>query len=223
MDEWLSYSLTDLLLFSPFSYFRLYEISNKDLWPWQIPILLVVVSCAWLFKRENQRPAWLLLATLWAFVAWWFFHRYYSQIYPTAGIFSALFVIEAVLLLLIAFGGQRWFGELQKDSIGRIGWILFLYALLFHPLLILLMGHSASGVELFGIAPDPTALGTLGLLLSRRGRVVGLLAVLPLLWLLISSLTHLAMESPYGLIAPLVGCMATVITVLVRRMNSQTN
>lgn len=218
MDEWVSYSLSDLLLFSPFSYFRLYELSNESLWPWQVPLLLMAIGCAWFIRRANLRSAWLLLATLWAFVAWWFFHLHYGQIYPAAGGFGVLFGIEAALLLLIVFGGQHWFGEPQTDPIGRIGWILFFYALLFHPLSTVLMGRPGSGVELFGIAPDPTALGTLGLLLSRRGWVSGALAAIPLLWLLISSLTHLAMENPYGLIAPLMGCTAVVITALVRRM-----
>lgn len=221
MDEWGSYSLSDLLLFSPYSYFRLYEISNEALWPWQVPLLLVAIGCVWFVKRANLRPVGLLLAFLWAFVSWWFFFRHYGQIYPAARSFGVLFGIEAVLLLLIASGRPRWFGETHSGPIGRIGWMLVLYALLIHPMSILLMERPAIGVELFGIAPDPTALGTLGLLLSRRGQVSGLLVAIPLLWLLISGLTHLAMENPYGMIAPLMGWMAVVITLYVRGMSSR--
>jgi hypothetical protein len=218
--EWVNYSLSDLLLFSPFSYFRLYEISNESLWPWQLPLLLMGIVCAWFIKRENLSPAGLLMATLWVFVAWWFFHRYYGPIYPAARGFGLLFVIEAVLLLLTSLAGKRWFGEPRRHPISRIGWVVFFYSLLFHPFTTLLMGRPWSGIELFGIAPDPTALGTLGLLLLRQGLVASALAVIPLLWLLISGLTHLTMENPHGLIVPLMGWMAVVmvmITALARR------
>lgn len=223
MIEWLSYSLTDLLLFSPFSYFRLFELSNEALWPWQIPLLLVAIGCGWLVKRADQHIAWPLLAILWGFVAWWFFLRHYSQIYPAAEGFALFFIIEAVLLSLITFGNQSWIGDLERAPINRIGWTVFIYALLFHPLLTLLMGRPESGMELFGIAPDPTALGTLGLLLSRRGWMSKALAVIPLFWLLLSSLTHLAMENFYGLIAPVMGYLAVVITALAHRMIPPTN
>lgn len=52
--------------------------------------------------------------------------------------------------------------------------------------------------EIFGIAPDPTALGTLGLLVLAEGapRTRRALLVAPLLWCLLSGATLLAMGSP---------------------------
>ena len=49
--------------------------------------------------------------------------------------------------------------------------------------------------EIFGIVPDPTVMGTLGLLLMAEGSPRTLLAA-PLAWCLLGGATLLAMDSP---------------------------
>ena len=66
----------------------------------------------------------------------------------------------------------------------------------------LIAGQPLAGVELFGVAPDPTALVTLGLLLLLPGGVRWLLALIPLAWTVVSGSTFLAMEIPLGLLTP---------------------
>ena len=48
----------------------------------------------------------------------------------------------------------------------RIGLALFLYALAIHPLIAPLTGRPWTQAEIFGLAPDPTAIATLGILLA---------------------------------------------------------
>ena len=62
-----------------------------------------------------------------------------------------------------------------------------------YPLLAPLFGRPWHGAEFFGIAPDPTAIATLGFLLMARGRSTLLLYPIPLLWCLASGLTLWAM------------------------------
>ena len=49
MSEWWSYSLSDFLMFSPRTYYRLFELYNLALWPWHIAGLALglVVLALW--------------------------------------------------------------------------------------------------------------------------------------------------------------------------------
>jgi hypothetical protein len=52
----------------------------------------------------------------------------------------------------------------------------------------------------FGIAPDPTAIATLGALVLAIGRIGWLLIALPILWCAITAATLWTMETPEALI-----------------------
>ena len=73
-----------------------------------------------------------------------------------------------------------------------------------------LLGRPWAQVELFGLAPDPTVVGTLGLVLLADGRIRWALLAIPLLWCAVTGLTLWAMGSPDALVAP----VAAVVAVL---------
>ena len=76
----------------------------------------------------------------------------------------------------------------------RAGIGLLAAALLVWPILAPLDGRSWREAEVFAVAPDPTAVATLGLLaLAARGRWTALLGVVPALWLAVSALTLVTM------------------------------
>jgi hypothetical protein len=85
---------------------------------------------------------------------------------------------------------------------------LFVFAWLFFPLLGPLLGRSWSQAEIFGIAPDPTAVATLGILLFSGARPLWWLFPLPVVWCLVSGATLWAMEAPDFMIAPLIALLA---------------
>jgi hypothetical protein len=72
---------------------------------------------------------------------------------------------------------------------------LFAAGVVFYPLLAPLLGRAWIQAEIFGVAPDPTAVATIGALLPAKGRIAWLLA-LPLLWCAITALTLWTMEAP---------------------------
>ena len=43
MSEWWTYTLSDFLLFSPRTYYRLFELYNAEIWPAQIVALTLGV------------------------------------------------------------------------------------------------------------------------------------------------------------------------------------
>ena len=70
-----------------------------------------------------------------------------------------------------------------------------------------LTGRPITQAEIFGLAPDPTAIATLGILLAADRPCLGLFAI-PVLWCLITGMTLWTMESPEAPVAPLLGLLA---------------
>jgi hypothetical protein len=200
MPEWWSvlwsYGPRDLLLFSPSSYWRLFELYNRETWPAHIVACGLGIGVLLSWRRGGDmagRGIAAIMAACWLWVAWAFLWQRYAGINWAARHFALAFVVEAVMLLWL--GGVRCrlhFGEVSRGLQGT-GLGLFLFALLGYPLVGLVQGRPWSQAEVFGMAPDPTALATLGLVL-RAGppRPWGLLAI-PAAWALVSGATLWAM------------------------------
>ncbi len=218
MSEWWTYSLRDLLLFSPQTYYRLFELNNAEWWPLPLITLALGLALPLLLQRGNALTGRLVataLALIWLWVAWAFHWQRYAAINLAGGYFTLAFTIEALLLLWLAAMRIPSSESMPKPR-RYAGWGIFLYALLAHPLIGLLFGRDLSQAELFGMAPDPTALATLGILLMACGRHFWPFALIPLLWCFVSGATLWAMSAPNFFIAPLVSLMATVFATTSR-------
>lgn len=211
MTEWWSYSLRDLLLFSPRTYYRLFELYNIELWPLQLFFLALGVAVLLLWRRRGDMAGRVLAAILalcWLWVAWAYHSQRYANINWAASYFALAFALEALLLLWLGVVRDRLSIAPGGGVRQRIGLVLFVFALLCFPLIGPLLGRSWPQAEIFGMAPDPTALATLGILLLCGVRPLWWLFPIPLAWCLISGATLWAMESPDFMIAPLVALLA---------------
>lgn len=210
MAEWLSYSLSDFLMFTPDTYYRLFELHNAAVWPAQLLAGLAAVAIAVLLWR---RPPWqgraiaTILAAAWLFVGWVFLLERYSTILPAAAWLAWLFFAQGALLAWLALRRDPPRFALSDDAAGRLAVLLLAVALVLQPLAGPLGGRPWTGAELFAVAPDPTVSATIAVLLGA-GRVQWMLMVLPLLWCLISGLTLAAMASPHALLMPVFGLLA---------------
>jgi hypothetical protein len=201
MPEWWTYTLTDFLLFSPRTYYRLIERYNLAVWPAQLVSLVLSVAIAALLHRPTRgrsRAIAGVLALLWAWVGGNFVAGRYATINWAAFYFSGLFAAEVLLLgwLGVAKTNPR-FGW-RRDAAGLLGAALFTGSVALYPLLASMLGRGWNQSEVFGIAPDPTVLGTLGLLLMADGSPRSRWALLapPMIWCLLSGATLWAMGSP---------------------------
>ena len=208
MSDWLSYSLTDFLLFAPRTYYRLFALYNADLWPLQIAVLAAgVVILLLVFSRG---PAWrgravaALLAAAWLFVGWaWHFHRY-DAINFAGRWFALAFAVEALLLVAVGvLRGGLGFAP-RAHPAGMAGMAIFAFALALQPLIGPLAGRDWASAEIFGLAPDPTAVGTLGLLLAAE-RMRWSLIVIPVLWCVVTGLTLWTMGASDAFVTPVAG------------------
>ncbi len=201
MSEWWSYRPSDFLLFSARTYHRLFELYNAELWP--AHLLAVALGLALLRAASEgggaaARVACLLLAACWAWVAWAFHLHRYAAINWAATWFAAAFAIQAALLLICGVGGLGLRIETQRGGRRRLGLGLIAFALFVQPVLgLLLAGRPWREAELFGVAPDPTALATVGLLLLLAPRAPPAWALwpIPILWCLVGAMTQWTLAS----------------------------
>ena len=190
MEDWRSYGVSDFLLFSPRTYHRLIAHYNDDLWPAQLLAFAAGTGILLLLRSgsaQATRAIHLVVAVGWAWVAWGFHLQRYTTINWAAVAFAAAFALEALLLAVAAVATRpRLIASRRPAAVIGVG--MFLVALIAYPLIARLGGRDWNEAELFGLHPDPTALGTLGLLLlaSRGGIFLG---VIPALWLVIAALT----------------------------------
>ena len=203
MSEWWTYRLRDFLMFSARTYDRLFERYNRDVWPLHVVMLVAGVAILLLLARHG-RDAGAILAACWLWVAWAFHWKRYATIHSAATWFAAVFVIEALLLI--------WTGVIRDQMRGRqrFGIALFAFALIVQPLIGLMVGRPWIRLEIFGIAPDPTVVATLGVCLFARRRA---LTIIPLLWCAISGATLWTLHAPDALLLPIAGAVAVIVAL----------
>jgi hypothetical protein len=222
MSEWWTYRLSDFLLFAPRTYYRLFELYNAELWPAQFGALAlgaVLLVAALRGGPRAARVAMLLLAACWLWVAWAFHWQRYAAINWAAIWYAAAFAVQAVALIVVVGFGPRL--TLRRGPGRATGGGLWLLALSY-PVLGVLLGRPWQQAELFGLAPDPTVLASLGLLVllrpdDSRGRAAMPAALLllwpiPLAWCLVSGATLWAMHAPEALLLPAAALLALVAT-----------
>lgn len=195
MSEWWTYRPEDFLLFSPRVYWRMFELQNEALWPLHLVTVAAGLVILLVLLRWPKRGGWIgvLLAALWVFVGWSFLWNRYAAINWAITYVAPIFALQAIMLLIatIMRGGLTFY---RCDVIARVGLLLTTTSLVLYPLLPILAGRPWPSAEVFGIAPDPTVIVTLGLLLAARGRSLPMLLPVPLLWCLLSGLTLWTMD-----------------------------
>ena len=144
MSEWWTYTLSDFLLFSPRTYYRLFELYNADIWPAQIVTLALGVAAVGLLRhpRAGQgRIVAAILAGCWLWVAWAFHWRHYATINWAATYFAGAFALEALFLIVIGVvRNDLSFGS-TSSAPHRIGCAVVLFALAVQPLVGPLVGQ----------------------------------------------------------------------------------
>jgi len=194
MGELASYHLSDLILFSQSTYFRLFELYNQAVWP--VHLLAISFACLIVYAFW-KKPAWsgrsiaAILVVSWSWVAVAFLYQRFYQIHVVANVYATGFIVQALLML--------WYGVLKNRLIDfskskmriKAGSVLLILSLCVYPLIAVISGRSWMQFEMFALAPDPTALVTVAVFMFFKLPVI--LYVIPVLWLVISAVTLSAM------------------------------
>lgn len=205
MSEWWTYSLTDFLLFSPRTYYRLFALYNEAVWPAHIAALALAGALLFLAIRRGPyagRAVGAVLAALWAWIAVAFHAERYATINWAATYFALTFAFQAALLVWNALGPNALRFAPKPFAIA-----IFAFVVVLQPFAGVALGRDWRQAEMFGLAPDPTAVATLAFL-AMAARPPKLLFVIPLLWCAVTGLTLTAMEAPDALMSPIAGALA---------------
>jgi hypothetical protein len=212
-----SYSLVDLIPMETAVYLRLFERANENLWP--LPLLTVLSGIALTlvvtFKRHiNATPwrwvTWGVLGAAWLLVGYQFHWRLLAELNWTGDYFGLLFIAQGFLLLLLLFLGKPTPAANNRLFEKLLGVIMMVCAAVVYPLIPWITDRSWSSSELFAIAPDPTCLLTLGVLLATHSARWWLL-IIPLLWCPISGAMAYAMDLPSGLLLLAAGALPLLV------------
>ena len=194
MGELASYRLSDFILFSQTVYYRQFELYNQLMWPLHILAIifsLIIIYVLWKKPVWGGRLVALLLIVSWLWVAWAFLYQRFYQIHVVANWYAFAFVLQALLII--------WYGLIRNCFalfvINRlrikIGSILLFIAYAVYPFIAYLTGRSWMQFEMFALAPDPTVLASLAILIFYKVPVV--IYVIPVVWLLLSAMTLIVM------------------------------
>ncbi|MBB4002734.1 DUF6064 family protein [Aurantimonas endophytica] len=198
LDDLTTYRLQDFLLFDAATYEGLFAQMNGAFW--LLPAATVLAGLATLVAIRMKvwaamRIAAAVMAAAFALSATLFFLGVYATINWAAVYPAWLFFGQAGLLVLLGTLAGRLEPLVDRNSPrALVATIVTMHTLLVHPLVASATGRAFDGLEWFGLAPDPTAMATLGLLAFTRSRWRFLLALAPVLWLTVSFLTLWTLE-----------------------------
>jgi hypothetical protein len=207
--EWSSYRPSDFLMFAPATYWRLFELANRAAWPAPLAAIGVGAAwCGWAFRAPGSaagRAGAAALALACATSGWFFVHQRYAAINWAAEWLAVALGLQALLFALLAV-----LPRLRRAAPRRrhFAWVLIAWAVLLQPLLALAQQRPWTQAEVLGIAPDPTLIAALGLLLwlqptAPAQRALWCVAwIVPVLGALASAATLAVVGSSQALVLP---------------------
>jgi len=216
MSAWWTYSLRDFLLFSPATYRRLIEQYNAGSWPAQwIGTLACLAILALLVLRvaHARRIVALVLAAVWAAVAWDFLAGHYASINWAASYVAMAFGVQAGLFVLLGLRPRVPGAPPAATCRARLATasgVAMLALAAAYPAVAWAAGGGIDDAEWFGLMPDPTVVGTLGALVLLPGRGRAWLAPIPLAALALGAATAHVLRAPQAWLLAGTGVCAVV-------------
>jgi Family of unknown function (DUF6064) len=189
---------------------------NAAIWPLQIIAYLAGILTVVSLWQKRLRANWMVpivLALLWACIGIGYHFMYFSTINPLAKGFAVFFVAQSILFAYAAMSAKKLQFVVERNVRSTAGIALIVYALLIYPILGIIAGHGLMAGPMFGVAPCPTTIFTIGMLLLARGKWVSWLSVIPVLWSLVGLAAALQLGIPEDLGLPIAALLLVLALV----------
>jgi len=212
-----------VLPFTPEVFFNLFAEYNRAIWPAQHIAYALGVAAVVLAARPFRgggRITAAILATFWLWTGIVYHWLYFAPINFIAPAFAALFVLQGLLLAWTGVLRGRLEFRFRPDAQGWTGLGVIIFAMALYPLLAWSFGHRWPQTAMFGVAPCPTTIFTLGLLLLAQPRPPWHLLPIPLFWCLIGASAAWLLETPEDL-SLLLAALFALAVILSRRSTVQ--
>jgi len=203
--------------FTVAQFFAVFADYNAAIWPLQIVAYglgVLAVVALWLRRPSANQVILSVLALMWAMNGIGYHLLFFAEINPIAPAFAALFLLQSILFAGAVLIPNDLRFEIWPNFISAAGLSCVVYALLIYEILGYRAGHGPMAGPLFGVAPCPTTIFTIGMLLLARGKWVVRLSIIPILWSLVglAAAVQLGIPEDFGL--P-VAALALVIALTV--------
>lgn len=190
--------------FTEEQFFAVFAAWNGAVWPLQVVAYLSGFGVLGLLRGTRISTAVIMavLAVMWLVNGIGYHWLFFSGINPAAGLFAGAFVLQALLMVAVPLAVPAFRIAPARDARTVIGLGLMIYALVVYPLLGRAAGHVYPAVPVFGIAPCPTTIFTIGVLLLGSWKTARWLLAIPALWGVVggSAAVLLGVLQDYGLI-----------------------
>lgn len=202
-----------LIMNPPFTieeFLGVFAAYNAAIWPLQIIAYLagiLAVASLWEKRSRANLIVPVVLALLWACNAIGYHLMYFSTINPLAKNFAVFFMAQAILFAFAAMSAKKLQFVLELNVRSAAGIALIIYALLIYPVLGIIAGHGLMAGPMFGVAPCPTTIFKIGMLLLTRGKWVPWLSIIPVLWSLVGLAAAVQLGNPEDLGLPVAGLL----------------
>lgn len=183
---------------------------NEAIWPAQIVAYLLCLIAVWRVARPFPGSGRLIATVLglaWVWTGAVYHMTFFAKINWAAPAFGLLFVLQGLLLFVAGTIRGRLAFRFSNSAHGWLGALLIALAMLLYPLA---GAPDWPRVAHVGVAPCPTTLFTLGILLLATPRTPWHLLVIPVLWSLIGGSAALVLDIPQDAALP----VAALLTIL---------
>jgi len=205
-------------------FYEMFGVYNRAVWPMPVVMYVLAVAAVVLAVKKTKRSdsfVSLIMGFFWLWGGIVFSLMYFGRFHPI-GYFSALlFMFQGKVFVLNGLGvgvKPRVSFRFCSDGYGWVGALLVLYALVVYPLIGFATGHGYPGGPIFGTAPCPVTIFTIGMLCWTERKEPTVLFIVPILW----GVCGILAVAAYGVFADigLVVSGLVGIVLLVRRKNS---
>lgn len=181
-------------------FFSVFVAYNNAIWPAHIAAYAAgigVLAAVLTGRSWSASAVFVMLGAFWIWNGIAYHFAFFAPINPVARIFAVLFVVQGVLFLALAWRRPPPVSLHPGTIKGAVSLALVVYALAIYPLLGMLAGHGWPRAPVFGVAPCPTTIFTLALLLASRTPLV--VAAIPVLWALVGTTAAVLLGVPEDL------------------------
>jgi hypothetical protein len=185
-------------------FFDVFESYNRAIWPAQIVTYIlgtIIIFLAMLKTSDFGRIISGILTTFWIATGVCYHILHFSLINSIAHIFGVFFILQGLLLFIIGSTQGNLSYQFTYKPSAMVGAVLIFYAMGAYYLLGVLWGHSYPRAPVFGVAPCPVTIFTLGLFLWSKKPVPWILLIIPFSWSFIGTMAAIQLDVPqdYGL------------------------